>query len=56
MEAVRKFAGTEAEKAVVAPKAQAVLSSFDEFVSHYEVVEGTDEVPNQDLAPPAVRS
>ena len=38
MEAIRKFAGTEAEKAVVAPQAQAVLSSFDDFVSHYEVV------------------
>ena len=39
MEAIRMFAGTETEKAVVAPQAQAVLSSFDEFVSHYEVVE-----------------
>jgi len=40
MDAVRKFAGANPEKAVVAPDAQAVLSSFDEFVSHYEVVEG----------------
>ncbi|HEX6906162.1 MAG TPA: YciI-like protein [Terriglobales bacterium] len=39
MEAIQKFAGTDVEKAVVAPKAQAVLSSFDDFVSHYEVVE-----------------
>jgi len=39
MEAIRKFAGTDVEKAVVAPKAQTVLSSFDEFVSHYEAVE-----------------
>ena len=39
MEAVRKFAGADAEKAVVAPPAQAVLSSFDDFVTHYQVVE-----------------
>jgi heme-degrading monooxygenase HmoA/uncharacterized protein YciI len=39
MEAIRKFAGTDVQKAVVAPKAQTVLSSFDEFVSHYEAVE-----------------
>ncbi len=40
MDAVRKFAGAKPEKAVVAPQAQALLSSFDDFVSHYEVVEG----------------
>ncbi|HSB75120.1 MAG TPA: antibiotic biosynthesis monooxygenase, partial [Terriglobales bacterium] len=39
MEAIRKFAGPDAEKAVVAPQARAVLSSFDDFVQHYEVVE-----------------
>lgn len=38
MEAIRRFAGAEPDKAVVAPQAQALLSSFDEFVSHYEVV------------------
>jgi uncharacterized protein YciI/heme-degrading monooxygenase HmoA len=38
MAAVRKFAGDKPEKAVVAPKAQALLSSFDNSVSHYEVV------------------
>ena len=39
IEAIRKFAGAETEKAVVAPQAQAMLSSFDDFVSHYEVVD-----------------
>ena len=40
MDAVRRFAGAKPEKAVVAPDAQALLSSFDEVVSHYEVVDG----------------
>jgi len=43
MDAVRRFAGEKPEKAVVAPKAQALLSRFDDFVSHYEVVEGRFE-------------
>ena len=38
MDAVRRFAGAKPEKAVVAADAQALLSSFDEVVSHYEVV------------------
>lgn len=38
MDAVRRFAGAKPEKAVVAPDAEALLSSFDDFVSHYEVV------------------
>jgi uncharacterized protein YciI/heme-degrading monooxygenase HmoA len=42
IEAIRKFAGADTDKAVVAPQAQAMLSSFDDFVSHYEVVEGED--------------
>jgi heme-degrading monooxygenase HmoA len=42
MEAVRRFAGAEPDKAVVEPEARAVLTSFDEFVTHYEVVQGTD--------------
>lgn len=39
MAAIRTFAGTETEKAVVAPEAQALLSSFDDFVTHFEVVQ-----------------
>ena len=44
MEAVRKFAGVDPEKAVVEPEARAVLTSFDDSVLHFEVVhrpEGT---------------
>jgi heme-degrading monooxygenase HmoA len=39
MEAVRKFAGAEPEKAVVQPEARAVLISFDEFVSHFDMLQ-----------------
>jgi uncharacterized protein len=42
MEAVRKFAGVKAEKAVVEPEARAVLTAFDETVTHFEVVHRTD--------------
>ena len=38
MEAVREFAGPHPEKAVVEPQARAVLSSFDEFVTHFDVL------------------
>ena len=41
METVRKFAGAEPDKAVIDPEAQAILTSFDESVIHYEVVETT---------------
>ena len=44
MEAVRKFAGVKPEKAVVELEARAVLTAFDETVTHFEVVhrsEGT---------------
>jgi uncharacterized protein len=42
MEAVRKFAGVKAEKAVVDPEARALLTSFDESVRHFEVVHGPE--------------
>jgi uncharacterized protein len=42
MEAVRKFAGPTPEKAVVDPEAQAVLTSFDESATHYQVVYRVD--------------
>ena len=38
--AIRKFAGPEPNKAVVEPEARAVLTSFDECVTHFEVVRG----------------
>jgi len=37
MEAIRQFAGEDAETAVVAPAAQALLHAFDSTVTHYEV-------------------
>lgn len=51
MAAVRKFAGAEPDKAVVAPQAQALLSSFDKSVSHYDVVhsEGMDSLARAGL-------
>ncbi len=41
-EAVRKFAGVKPEKAVVEPEAQAVLTDFDETVTHFEIVHHAD--------------
>lgn len=38
MDAVREFAGGNAEMAVVAPEAQAVLRAFDTTVTYYEIV------------------
>jgi heme-degrading monooxygenase HmoA len=38
MDAVRGFAGSVPERAVVEPAARALLIEFDDFVSHYEVV------------------
>ena len=39
MDAIRKFAGADPERAVVEPEAQAVLTSYDQRVKHYEVVQ-----------------
>ena len=39
MEAVRRFAGAEPNQAVVEPAARAVLASFDDYVTHFEVVD-----------------
>jgi hypothetical protein len=39
MAAVRQFAGTHPEKAVVEPEAKAVLSDFDRVVRHFEIVD-----------------
>jgi hypothetical protein len=40
MEAVRKFAGVEPDKAVVEAEARAALTSFDDSVTHFEIVHG----------------
>jgi antibiotic biosynthesis monooxygenase (ABM) superfamily enzyme len=37
IEAVRAFAGTDYERAVVPPAARAILARFDERSAHYEV-------------------
>jgi heme-degrading monooxygenase HmoA len=39
MDAIRTFAGTDVEKAVVEPGAVAALTEFDARVRHYEVIE-----------------
>jgi heme-degrading monooxygenase HmoA len=39
MDAIRAFAGADAEAAVVPPHAQAMMVSFDARVRHYEIVE-----------------
>lgn len=44
MAAVRKFAGATPEKAIVEPAARAMLTSFDDVVTHFEIVRGADEV------------
>jgi len=38
MQAIQAFAGASPEKAVVEPAARAVLTRFDDFVTHYDVV------------------
>jgi heme-degrading monooxygenase HmoA len=39
MDAIRRFAGEDAESAVVEPEAREALSSCDDFVRHYEVLD-----------------
>jgi heme-degrading monooxygenase HmoA len=39
MDAIRDFAGSEIDKAVVEPGAVAALIDFDSRVQHYEVIE-----------------
>ena len=46
LETIRKFAGDEPEKAVVEPEARAVLRSFDDRVTHFEIVDRTNEPSN----------
>jgi heme-degrading monooxygenase HmoA len=41
MDAIRKFAGDDAEAAVVAPAAQALFREYDLTVKHFEVVLST---------------
>ena len=41
LEAVRRFAGTSLDHAVVEPEAEAVLASYDPTVIHHRVVVDT---------------
>lgn len=41
-EAVKQFAGADPERAVVPPKARALLERFDERSQHYEIKERLD--------------
>ena len=47
MEAVRRFAGDNPEKAVVDPPARAILASFDDSVTHFEVVHSPERKPRK---------
>jgi heme-degrading monooxygenase HmoA len=38
IEAVRNFAGSQPNRAVVEPAARVALTSFDDFVTHFDVV------------------
>jgi heme-degrading monooxygenase HmoA len=38
VEAIARFAGTDPEMAVVAPEAQAILTSYDRRAAHYDIV------------------
>ena len=40
IEEIRKFAGPEPNKTLVEPEARTVLTSFDKYVTHFEVVRG----------------
>jgi len=42
LEAMRAFAGSEPDKAVVEPGAVAALIDFDDTVRHYEVIEDAE--------------
>jgi heme-degrading monooxygenase HmoA/uncharacterized protein YciI len=43
MDAIRRFAGAEPDRAVVEPEAQAVLREFDDSVTHFEVVHAPEQ-------------
>jgi heme-degrading monooxygenase HmoA len=53
MDAVRSFAGTDPETAIVEPEARAVLAEFDNFARHYEVVHDGVNVPASGARAPA---
>ena len=38
VEAIRRFVGPQLNRAVVEPEAQTALTSFDDFVKHFDVI------------------
>ena len=50
-DAVRAFAGTDIETAVVEPEARAVLSRYDTVASHYAVVIDAERDGREELRP-----
>jgi len=53
MDSIRRFAGSDVEKAVVEPAAQAALASFDACVRHYEVLEEVESEVTHTVEPDA---
>jgi heme-degrading monooxygenase HmoA len=46
LDAVRRFAGADLERAVVAPEARRVLRTFDERVTHYRLAADAPPQPS----------
>ena len=55
IDAIRAFAGSDPNTAVVEPKARGALAEFDDFVRHYEIAYDGLSVPPSD-APARARS
>jgi len=47
LNSVRQFAGEDCERAVVPPKARALLLHFDERSAHYETLKDPPEMPKK---------
>jgi heme-degrading monooxygenase HmoA len=45
MDAIRQFAGENADAAVVEPRARELLDEYDDFVSHYDLVYRSEVLP-----------
>jgi heme-degrading monooxygenase HmoA len=45
LDAIRKFAGDDIDRAVIEPEARALLSSFDDVVRHFELAYGECPAP-----------
>jgi hypothetical protein len=51
IDVIKGFSGDDPEMAVVEPEARAVLSSFDDFARHYEVIGDLAKVATRLAAP-----